>query len=216
MISKVTFPVEGTGYIYEKYEKPEKPIKNGRYCREGSYEEALEDYKKEMVFYKKHKGEFVTGASYNLVGKSFEFQDGKINVLFGPNASGKTTIIKAIAGNALIDDGFSSFVEPIQFGFGLEKNDWNIQPIIQKKKKNTSIVEWDGTPIYYDNFEHTKSNSYGVFGSMVGSALQSLGDEIEYHLTNKSISAGQNSLYLMNKMMKIVNKPLSMKSMRVA
>lgn len=213
MIKSVSFPEEGSGYIYEKPEKPEKPKKDYRYNRERqTYEEAMTEYKKEMAYYKKHKDEFVLPCAKNLVGKMFEFRDGKINVLFGPNASGKTTIIKAIAGNAMIDDGFSHFSEPIEFGFGFDNKQWNIHRIIQKKKKNTSIVEWDGAPIYYDNFEHTKSNSYGVFGEMVGSALQNLRDEIEYHLTSKSISAGQNTLYIMRKIMEIVNNPLSMKS----
>ena len=212
MIKSVTFPEEGSGYIYEKVEKPEKPIKNSRFYREGSYEQAIETYKKEMAYYRKHKGEFITAASYNLVGKTFHFQDGKINVLFGPNASGKTTIIKSIVGNAMIDDGLTTFAEPLKFGFRLDQKEFELQPLVDAKKKNTSFVEWDGTPIYYDNFEYTKSNANGIFGAMVGSALQSLEDEIEYHLTSKSISAGQNSMYIMGKIMKIVSKPFSMKS----
>ena len=186
MIKSVSFPEEGSGYIYKKPEKPEKPTKNYRYNRKGqTYEEAMEVYKKEMVYYKKHKGEFVLPCAKNLVGKAFEFQDGKVNVLFGPNASGKTTILNAIAGNAMIEDGFTTFRKPIEFGFLVEE--YNLKTVIDKLKKNSSDVVWDGTPIYYDNFEYTKSNSYGMFGALMGSALQSLEDEIEYHLTSGSI-----------------------------
>lgn len=210
MIKSVTFPLEGVGYIYKKVEKPEKPKKENRY-RKTSYDEEMEAYKKKLSFYKKHKDEFVLPASKNLVGKTFEFQDGKINVLFGPNACGKTTILKAIAGTAMIEDGFTSFRKPIEFGLFEMKR--NIQSIVDELKKNSSVVEWDGTPIYYDNFDKTRANSYGMFGNLVGSALQDLRDEIEYHMTSKRISAGQNTLYITNKILRICQEPISMKSL---
>ncbi|MBP5722185.1 MAG: hypothetical protein J6X18_01185 [Bacteroidales bacterium] len=211
MIRSVKFPEEGNGYIYEKYEKPEKPYKNSRFNREGSYEKALEQYKEDMKVYKANKGKFLVPAAYNLVGREFLFEDGKINVLFGPNASGKTTIIKTIAGECVTEDGFTSLRQPVEFHKWWEDENYDVAAIVTELMKNTAYVEWDGVPVYYDNFEYTKSNSHGVFGGLVGSALQSLNDEIEYHLTSKHISAGQNTLYLIEKILRIASNKTSLK-----
>ena len=45
-----------------------------------------------MKEYNKNKNNYILGCSSNLIGKKFIFEDKKINVIFGPNASGKTTI----------------------------------------------------------------------------------------------------------------------------
>ena len=208
MITNVKFPKEGNGYLYEKYEKPEKPDKNDRRSRT-PYDERLKEYNEELAVYKANKGKFILHAAYNLVGKEFAFEDGKINVLFGPNASGKTTVLRAIAGECLTEDGFTSLMEPIEFGFLAEKYD--VSKVVGDLKKNTAYVQWDGAPLYYDNFAWRKEQAYGSFGGLVGSALGSLGEEIEYHLASHRASAGQNAVYILNKILRIASKKVSLK-----
>jgi predicted ATPase len=208
MITSVKFPVEGNGYLYEKYEKPEKPDKNDRRSRT-SYDERMKEYNEELAVYEANKGKFILPASYNLIGKEFSFKDGKINVLFGPNASGKTTVLRTIAGECLTEDGFTSLRKPIEFGFLAEKYD--ISKIVGDLKKNTAFVQWDGAPLYYDNFGWRKEQSYGMFGGLVGSAIGSLGEEIEYHLVSHKTSAGQNAVYILNKILRIASQKISLK-----
>lgn len=208
MISSVKFPTEGNGYLYQKYEKPEKPDKNDRRTRT-PYEERLKEYNEEMVVYKANKGKFVLHAADNLVGKEFVFEDGKINVLFGPNASGKTTVLRVIAGECLTEDGFTSLRKPIEFGFLVDKYD--VSKIVGDLKKNTAYVQWNGAPLYYDNFGWRKEQSYGTFGGLVGSAIGSLSEEMEYHLASHRTSAGQNAVYILNKILRIASQKISLK-----
>ena len=196
MISLITFPKKGNGYLYQKYEKPEKPDKNNRRSRT-SYEERLKEYNEELAHYNANKGKFILPAAYNLVGKEFSFEDGKINVLFGPNASGKTTVLRGIAGECLTEDGFTALRTPTEFGFLVEKYD--VGKVIDRLKKNTAYVQWDGAPLYYDNFAWRKEQSYGSFGGLVGSVLGSMGEEIEYHLACGRASSGQHAVYILNK-----------------
>ena len=104
-IKSVKYPKKGTGYLYNKLERPVKPdiYTRGRYKKdENRYKEEMDMYEKDMEYYKEHKGEYVLKCSNNLVGRKFIFDDKKINIIFGPNGSGKSTIIKSIAGVALI------------------------------------------------------------------------------------------------------------------
>ena len=212
MISTVTFPKKGNGYLYQKYEKPEKPDKNNRRSRT-PYEERLKEYNEELAVYNANKGKYILPAAYNLIGREFAFEDGKINVLFGPNASGKTTVLKAIAGECLTEDGFTTLRQPTDFKYNFDtfERTYNVSDVIAGLKKNTAYVQWDGAPLYYDNFAWRKEKSYGSFGGLVGSALGSLGEEIEYYLACGRASAGQNAVYILNKILRIASQKISLK-----
>ena len=87
--------------------------------------------------------------------------------------------MKAIAGNASCVDGFSRFFDPIEFKVGWGE-DLELKHVIQhlnSLKKNTCDVVWDGAPVYYDNFETTEREGYGIFGGFAGDLMgSSLGD----------------------------------------
>lgn len=210
MIRFVTFPENGAGYIYEKVEKPIKPSKiDPRYRgHQDRYEYDNEAYKKEMDYYRNNKGKYVLKCSDNLVGKTFSFEDKKINIIFGPNGSGKSTIIKAIAGNVMCVDGFTAFREPLEFGiFGKTRT---IEEIIEKTKRNTSVVDMDAIPVYYDNFDYTRTHSCGQIGDMMGSILNTISDEMIYMMESNKISSGQHSLFVLNRIIEIAKKEISM------
>lgn len=214
-IKSVKYPKKGTGYLYNKLERPVKPdiYTRGRYKKdENIYKEEMDMYEKDMEYYKEHKGEYVLKCSTNLVGRKFIFDDKKINIIFGPNGSGKSTIIKSIAGVALTTDGFSKVHEPLEFrNWDRLESKYDPQTIVEDISQNTSIVEWEGNPIYYNNFEETLSNGRGYFGEIQGSLIDSLEDEIVYRLSvDKKTSAGEKSAYIFNKIIKIASSKKSL------
>lgn len=214
-IKSVKYPKKGTGYLYNKLERPVKPdiYTRGRYKKdENRYKEEMDMYEKDMEYYKEHKGEYVLKCSTNLVGRKFIFDDKKVNIIFGPNGSGKSTIIKSIAGVALTTDGFSKVHEPLEFrNWDSLESKYDPQNIVEDISQNTSIVEWEGNPIYYNNFEETLSNNRGYFGEIQGSLIDSLEDEIVYRLSvDKKTSAGEKSAYIFNKIIKIASSKKSL------
>ena len=223
MIKSIIFDGK-EGYIGEKYDKsdkPEKPRKDDyRYSKytedhrrvldEEKYNADMERYKSEMSFYTKHKGEYKVQCSELLVGRTFEFTPDRINVIFGPNASGKSTILKAIAAQALCVDGFSGFHEPLEFrnwDSTLEGYEKALKDLIFKLCRTTSVVDWDGSPIYFHNFEN-RTNT-GSFGDLTGSILNSVMDEANYILHKGRISAGQNMFFQLSKLFGIMSKTIT-------
>lgn len=223
MIKSISFPLDGNGYIYSKPEKPEKPVKMGRefttydskthamVFNEKKYNEAMEVYKEEMKIWRKTKNDFILPCAHNLVGKTFSFEDGKINILFGPNASGKTTILKAIAGKCLITDGFTKLLEPMEMrgvSFGENATVDSIKENADRMAANTSTLDWTGNLVYYDNFASRRT---GFIGDLVGSFIENVGEEISYIIGKNSSSAGQHTAYVFNKIAKVATKQRSLK-----
>ena len=108
MVSSILFD-DKSGYIGSRYtedDKPKKPVKNDCKFRHYDYnlhkdifekekfDKAMEKYEADMKFYKEHLGQYKVGCSENLVGRTFTFEPYKINLIFGPNCSGKSTILK--------------------------------------------------------------------------------------------------------------------------
>lgn len=65
-VKPVSFRRKSSGYIYKKVEKPVKPERNYRSrCQkpECAYNEEMNNYKKELEYYNKHKGEYILSCS---------------------------------------------------------------------------------------------------------------------------------------------------------
>ena len=215
MIKSIEFTGE-YGYITKKLEEPVKPDKR-RFYRDSdqeSYKEKMKLYQKKKRYYDKHKDDFVNEyLAKNLLNRKFEFASDKINVIFGPNACGKTTIIKALAGNAMIRDGFTQLVEPgyiRDFSFNKTNeesfNEETVQKYIDSLKLNSCNIDWDGVPIYYQNFENRRNVTSG---DMVGSILKDFSDELLYIIKSKEISKGQNSIFIINRVIDIGKNPVT-------
>ena len=215
MIKSLTFTGE-YGYISEKLPEPIKPVKRridmGQKLSEKEREQNKQ-YKKELKEWEKHKDDYNNPTlAENLLNRTFYFEPNKINLIFGPNASGKTTILKALGGIAGTTDGYAQLYSPLDVRDFEEKA--SIETFkrrkLQKLMCNSAIVDWDGTPIYYDNFANRKS--YGSLGDLGGSVLgNDIGTEIQYIILKDEISQGQNSLYLMNRLFNIAKQHLSYK-----
>jgi len=215
MIKSITFTGE-RGYIGERWtekDKPAKPKKTDCRYRKYSFEthrdvvddekfnDDMERYKEEMKTYRKVKNQYKVSCSEILVGRKFEFASDKINLIFGPNASGKTTIIKGIAAHAFCKDGFSSFVRPIDFriGFGEKRAPEKYTAELLNLIGNTSsVVEWDGSPIYFHNFDNRPN--YGSIGDLQGSIIENTAEELMYIMDKNQQSAGQTMFYQFHKL----------------
>lgn len=214
MVNSITFTGE-FGYIVDKIPEPECNVRG--YGIKGyfnKYDEAdqerIKQYKKEHRYWAKYQKDLYRNPQLvkNLIGRTIEFKPGKINLIFGPNASGKTTILKAIAGCGGTTDGYPSLVGPLDLrNFHEELSYEHVTKYINSLMKNSADIDWDGAPIYYDNFANRKS--YGCIGDMCGSVLgDDIMTEIQYMMSKDKISLGQNTMYLMNRLFNIAKEHL--------
>lgn len=226
MIKSLTFDGK-SGYIGSKFTEDDKPIKPNKkdwryqdsYLRnfnEEKFEKDMTRYKSEMDFYKKHVGKYKVSCSEILVGRTFTFESDKINLIFGPNASGKSTILKSIAAHAFCEDGFSKFLEPLNFNVSWmkipESEKLNAYRDCLRKRVDSfygtsSIIEWDGSPIYFHNFENRRS--YGNIGELTGSIIDDVGEEMMYILDRSHISSSQNMFYQFSKLSNLMSKNIT-------
>lgn len=195
------------GYIISKIPEPGCYVRGMEWRKDFTKEEkdAIKQYKKDMKMWEKHKDDLRLPHLYkNLMNKEFKFTNG-INIIFGANASGKTTILKALAGNAGTTDGYTKMLTPSDikdYRFDEDMTDESVRKSLNSIMGNSAEIKWDGSPIYYHNFENRANQGY--IGEMAGSVLgNSLGTEIMYRMTKNKISMGQNSLYLLNRLYNI-------------
>lgn len=157
----------------------------------------------------------------NLLGKKFVFEPHKINVIFGENAAGKSTIINTLAaycqcGDADNLDGWTNinFVKPLpshSFLSSSEKNDEKyvqqvVEDNINRLMKNNAVVEWDGIPVYNDSFSNRKM--LGQLGELTGSVLDSVLDEALWLTSRRSL--GEKSIAILCKMIPKLEKPFTL------
>lgn len=173
------------------------------------YNKLVAEYKEKMKWYRKHKNDYVNDLCAKcLLNRKFEFSGDKINVIFGPNASGKSTILHAIAESLCIDDGFTRIFEPLELSSGAfcEKDEYSVSKYIERHTKNCFDLEWDGVPVYFENFQ---SRSGLRVGDLQGSILKDASEEITYLYNRNKISLGQKSMFIMNKVLGIAAHPVT-------
>lgn len=216
MIKSLTFTGE-FGYITDKIPEPECYVRGYDYRKHRGKKEFTKNELEEIKIWEKDHEEWEKNKdSYknphlvkNLLNRKFTFEPNKINLIFGPNASGKTTILKAIAGKGGTTDGYARLVEPLDLHHFNEDLSYDcVLRYINKLMMNSADIEWDGAPIYYDNFANRKT--YGTIGDMCGSVLgDDIMTEIQYTLAKDRISLGQNSIYLLNRLFGIAQNHMN-------
>lgn len=135
----------------------------------------------------------------NVVERTFEFFPDRINILFGPNQCGKTTVLRAIAHSIGIVDGWPKILKYISkeetYEERLRKGNFDVMT-----SPNTAVIDWDGAPTYYENFRDTMTNrNYGSIGDMSGSLFEGI-SEIGFIMNKTKISEGQLSMVLLNRL----------------
>lgn len=228
------------GKTIEQYEELKKAIKEERFKKFSEQDPKLRKYFRsaraldDEFFKEVTRGLQNENLYKNLANKTIKFDADRINIIYGPNASGKTTVLKAIAANGLCRKlmNLDGFTNPEQFRIdlcmggsykdyldsivpnGTEYPDLAETELVKSIKKelqsqinflagNSTVIKWDGMPIYYENFNSQKINRVediheSIFG-FGGSELESF----QFLLNMDKLSMGQKSITIINKITQI-------------
>ena len=152
----------------------------------------------------------------NLGEKTITFDPNKINVLFGPNGCGKSTIIKELAnyclcGDRSVCDGFTNpyHLEPIYINGSIFDEDKSTKytldnyrkSLSQNGKRNDVSVVWDGGAVFNENI--SGRHLTGSLGDLVGGLFTTAVDEFCYLANRGQMSLGQNTIYMITKLSEI-------------
>lgn len=152
------------------------------------------------------KSGFVMGYEY-LKGRKFEFND-RFNVLFGNVGSCKSTALKTMAAYCGIrTGGWSTISEPSSLAYD------NIGhfPFCYRNLTPSNIdalVEWDGTPTFYNDSEALSKNDNTWFFSNAKQSADGITTEAEQmEILASKPSSGQYRIHKINKIMKTIQSP---------
>ena len=152
----------------------------------------------------------------NLLNRKIGFAENKINVLFGPNGSGKTTVLKALGAYCLCGDGsnIDGMTNPLCYSphnvnipYSDIKYDFPtyLKEGIITNAGNDADIEWDGYPVYYENIASRRS--YAI-GDMIGSLCEDIEEELKFTIGSKTSSAGQKTIWMINKLTSIATREI--------
>lgn len=156
----------------------------------------------------------------NFKNRTFKFDRFKVNIIFGPNGSGKTTILRALSAytftgdpaHGIMDnrttssDGWTNLgkVSPMNSGLFMKDKEPGEEDILHyitsASGGNEAEIVWDGSPVYYHNFDERRDMSKGSGGleSMIGGyGIENIADAFYAKDFDQTHSAGekiQNSL----------------------
>lgn len=225
MIASIEFPKNSkNGFINDKIYTP--MLRKNKSKEE--YEEALKNKDKRNSPYRYKSATDIFNEFYKNVpagykndtmrtccrGKKFEFDENKINIIFGPNASGKTTILNHIALTAMCGDGNGNLdgwtnpnaFRPSDFWSLRDDNEQTVNDLVIQKKDCESNVVWDGAPVYYYNFNNRRVT--GSFEDIQGSMF-SVMEGAAFMFESKAMSGAQKNLYKINKLVNIIGQNIT-------
>lgn len=130
------------------------------------------------------------GELESLKERVFNFTDG-VNILFGPNGCGKTTLLQILGAYAGCPEfgGWSKFIEPKNFKFPYPKRFELIAPGRGRQDhESTELAHttWDGSPVFL-HMAHRSDQDMNYFGSKhdLMTDMQSLSSKLKRRSTGQ-------------------------------
>ena len=193
MIKSIIYPKNGKGYLSEKYEKPEPIDERRGCCRAGDKDE----YERRLAEYEKYGDTYKRPLASKLLGKKIEFVSDKINIVFGENGSGKTTIINSLSNLCNVYNGWSDFIRPIDImrvqSLGKEVTKESIKKYIKSTQSNTCRIEWDGAPVYRHHIDTQRRR-----GTCVGVDMKEYINDCWWLMDKDSVSSMQADMLMLS------------------
>lgn len=129
-----------------------------------------------------------------VLDQTFEFKPG-LNVIFGPNGCGKSTLINAITTHGLTVNGWSNInIGPFQMERGFNPNgddDYSIRNYFERRMKCIAEVDIDG-PVYFVNPGVTENEHDGYRdGQNLGDNTLSVAAELVLRMEKSTRSTGE-------------------------
>ena len=147
----------------------------------------------------------------NIGEREFHFKQG-LNILFGPNGCGKSTILKTLkAYSAIPKGGWSTILNPMELGTCFE-DDFPSAFARLAPGQCKAHVTWDGTPTFYNEGNIQISDTW--FFTNQGVMDDGLTTEAEQmEMLAMSPSSGEFRMSRINKMLEMMQRPPNLDTM---
>lgn len=144
-----------------------------------------------------------------LSGRTFEFKEG-VNVLFGRNGCGKSTIVKACAAYGLTRSGWTTWDWSLlsyafNEAFGDGRTEGLIDAVLQASRAEFKAeVAVDG-PVYAHNDLYYDGSGVGLAKSGLGAGSMVLAEWCILHMDASRSSSGEDSAARLNRFIDVMN-----------
>lgn len=142
----------------------------------------------------------------NIKDRIFEFKPG-LNIIVGNNGAHKSMLLKTIAAHCGIEKGgFSRISDPAKIG-AKHPSHYPILYMNYAPGKTSALVEWDGTPSFYNDADTMAKNDLSWFMNpeLSSDGISTEAEQLDLMATKPS--SGEYRIQKINKIMQMLQRP---------